>query len=158
MLRSSFFSTTILRAAAPSRMPVTRSVSRIAAQAIQDLNIAETAQTDASAEETKTSKRKAPSKANSRKKARTADKDADEAVPQPPAPKPPVKHVQPVAASGGAEKLVPAELTFSFEVAKSHLIGVDPRFGDIFSRLKCRPFEHLERVDPFRYVQCRHMS
>ncbi|KAI0363335.1 DNA glycosylase [Pilatotrama ljubarskyi] len=48
------------------------------------------------------------------------------------------------------EELVPAVLTFSFEAAKRHLIGVDPRFEDVFRRVKCRPFEHLERVDPFR--------
>ena len=48
------------------------------------------------------------------------------------------------------EELVPAVLTFSFEEAKSHLISVDPRFEEVFRRVKCRPFEHLERVDPFR--------
>ncbi|KAL4254230.1 Alkylbase DNA Glycosylase/Transcriptional Activator [Abortiporus biennis] len=45
--------------------------------------------------------------------------------------------------------LVPAQLTFSFESAKRHLIRVDPRFEDIFDRLKCKPFEHLEMFDPF---------
>ena len=48
--------------------------------------------------------------------------------------------------------LVPAVLTFSFEEAKQHLISADPRFEDVFRRLKCKPFEHLERVDPFRCV------
>ncbi|KIP11632.1 hypothetical protein PHLGIDRAFT_63560 [Phlebiopsis gigantea 11061_1 CR5-6] len=46
--------------------------------------------------------------------------------------------------------MVPAELTFSFEDAKEHLIKVDSRFEDIFDRLGCRPFEQRERVDPFR--------
>ena len=45
---------------------------------------------------------------------------------------------------------LPAVLTFPFDEAKLHLIKVDPRFEDIFSKLKCRPFENLERVDPFR--------
>ncbi|EJD03373.1 DNA glycosylase [Fomitiporia mediterranea MF3/22] len=45
---------------------------------------------------------------------------------------------------------LPAVLSFSFEDAKQHLVSVDPRFEDLFSKLKCRPFEHLERVDPFR--------
>jgi len=45
---------------------------------------------------------------------------------------------------------LPAVLSFSIEDAKKHLINVDPRFEDIFGRLKCRPFEDLERVDPFR--------
>ncbi|OBZ68024.1 DNA-3-methyladenine glycosylase 1 [Grifola frondosa] len=52
--------------------------------------------------------------------------------------------------NGGAAALVPAVLTFSFEEAKRHLISVDRRFDDIFQRMKCRPFEHLETVDPFR--------
>ncbi|KAI0630166.1 DNA glycosylase [Trametes polyzona] len=52
--------------------------------------------------------------------------------------------------NGEGEELVPAILTFSFEEAKRHLIAVDPRFEDVFRRVKCKPFEHLERVDPFR--------
>ena len=48
--------------------------------------------------------------------------------------------------------LVPAKLTFDFEEAKRHLIAADPRFEELFARLKCRPFEHLEQVDPFRFV------
>ncbi|RPD59779.1 DNA glycosylase [Lentinus tigrinus ALCF2SS1-6] len=47
-------------------------------------------------------------------------------------------------------ELVPAVLTFSFEEAKQHLISVDPRFEDVFRRVKCKPYEHLERVDPFQ--------
>ena len=46
--------------------------------------------------------------------------------------------------------LVPAELTFSFEEAKNHLIEADARFEEIFTRMKCRPFEHLEQIEPFR--------
>lgn len=51
-----------------------------------------------------------------------------------------------------APVLVPAVLTFSFEEAKQHLITIDRRFEEMFYRLKCKPFEHLERLDPFRYV------
>ena len=58
----------------------------------------------------------------------------------------------PQIASADVEELVPAVLTFSFEEAKQHLIGVDPRFEDVFRRVKCKPYEHLERVDPFRCV------
>lgn len=47
---------------------------------------------------------------------------------------------------------LPAVLTFSFESAKEHLINVDTRFRDVFNKLPCRPFEHLESVDPFRSV------
>lgn len=48
------------------------------------------------------------------------------------------------------QALVPAVLTFSLEEGKQHLIHVDHRFEEIFRRLACRPFEHLERLDPFR--------
>ncbi|GLB37107.1 putative DNA glycosylase [Lyophyllum shimeji] len=52
--------------------------------------------------------------------------------------------------SAGALPLVPAVLTFSFDDAKKHLIGVDRRFEDVFGKMPCKPFEHLERVHPFR--------
>jgi hypothetical protein len=48
------------------------------------------------------------------------------------------------------QALVPAELSFDFEDAKTHLIGVDKRFEEVFARLKCRPFEDLTGIDPFR--------
>ncbi|KAI0087997.1 DNA glycosylase [Irpex rosettiformis] len=53
-------------------------------------------------------------------------------------------------AESALETLVPAVLTFSFEEAKRHLIKEDHRFGDIFDLVHCKPFEHLEQVDPFR--------
>ncbi|KAI0675117.1 DNA glycosylase [Trametes maxima] len=56
----------------------------------------------------------------------------------------------PPSSSADGEELVPAVLTFSFEHAKQHLISADPRFEELFRRVKCKPFEHLERVDPFR--------
>ncbi|EEB99086.1 hypothetical protein MPER_01296, partial [Moniliophthora perniciosa FA553] len=40
--------------------------------------------------------------------------------------------------------LVPAWLSFSYEEAKRHLVEADPRFEDLFERLKCTPFEELE--------------
>ncbi|CAE6470663.1 unnamed protein product [Rhizoctonia solani] len=46
--------------------------------------------------------------------------------------------------------LTPATLTFSFNQAKSHLINADARFEIIFEKLKCRPFEQVEPVDPFQ--------
>jgi len=46
--------------------------------------------------------------------------------------------------------LVPAVLTFSFEDAKQHLINIDHRFEDLFSKMACRPFQQLETVHPFR--------
>ena len=63
----------------------------------------------------------------------------------------PTVHVDAVPTADG-EALVPAVLTFSFEEARRHLVGVDPRFGDVFRKCRCKPYEELERVDPFRCV------
>jgi DNA-3-methyladenine glycosylase II len=54
------------------------------------------------------------------------------------------------SASNEASIMVPAVLTFSFEEAKQRLINVDHRFEDLFSKMPCKPFEHLEHVHPFR--------
>lgn len=51
---------------------------------------------------------------------------------------------------------LPTELKFSLEDAKNHLIQADYRFGDIFSRLPCKPFETVEGIHPFRSV-IRHL-
>ena len=56
-------------------------------------------------------------------------------------------------AESAPEALVPAVLTLSFEDAKNHLIKADDRFEHIFDRVHCKPFEHLEQVDPFRCVE-----
>lgn len=45
---------------------------------------------------------------------------------------------------------LPAILTFSFEDAKQHLFNVDHRFEDLFDKMTCKPFQHLETVHPFR--------
>lgn len=52
--------------------------------------------------------------------------------------------------SGEEAAPLPAELTFSLEDAKNHLIQADYRFGHVFSRLPCKPFERLEGIHPFR--------
>lgn len=49
-----------------------------------------------------------------------------------------------------AQSMVPALLTFSFEQGKKHLISIDHRFKDLFGKMQCKPFEHLEMVHPFR--------
>jgi DNA-3-methyladenine glycosylase II len=48
--------------------------------------------------------------------------------------------------------LVPAILSFDFEVAKKHLIDADARFEDVFAKMQCKPFEQLDQVHPFRWV------
>lgn len=56
-----------------------------------------------------------------------------------------------------ALELLPAKLTFSFDEAKTHLIESDSRFAEVFARQMCKPFEKLDRVEPFKYVReaCR---
>jgi len=48
------------------------------------------------------------------------------------------------------EAFVPAMLSFDFEEAKQHLIAVDHRFEDLFSRMQCKPFQYLDQAHPFR--------
>jgi DNA-3-methyladenine glycosylase II len=50
--------------------------------------------------------------------------------------------------------IIPAsELHFDFEHARQHLVRADKRFERVFDRLRCKPFQDLEDVDPFRYVE-----
>ena len=51
---------------------------------------------------------------------------------------------------GPPPSLVPAELCFSFEDAKRHLITTDGRFQDVFTTAVCTPYQKLDRVEPFR--------
>jgi DNA-3-methyladenine glycosylase II len=66
------------------------------------------------------------------------------------APAPAVPFEIPPTGDAATTELLPAKLPFSFEDAKRHLIAVDARFGDVFARLPCKPYEKLERVEPFR--------
>ncbi|KAF7793830.1 hypothetical protein EIP86_004951 [Pleurotus ostreatoroseus] len=131
-------------------MPLTRSASRAAAAAVASLHIAEDAAPPAPEmpQKSRPTKRKAASsgaKKATRKKSRTEDQ-----IEQEPAPAAKEAVVKTIPRDDTPPVLVPAQLTFSFEDAKAHLIEADARFEDLFDRLKCRPFEHLERVDPFR--------
>ena len=91
--------------------------------------------------------------------------EVDESVPEDqPAPKKPRLGKQPVSAAsaqpvgtmgvpvdpGPPPALVPAELSFSFEEAKQHLMGADTRFQDVFASVVCTPYQKLDRVEPFR--------
>ena len=51
---------------------------------------------------------------------------------------------------GPPPALVPAELSFSFEEAKQHLMAADTRFQDVFTTAVCTPYQKLDRVEPFR--------
>lgn len=125
--------------AAKSRffMPVTRSASRQSTAK----TLTQSAKTSSS--ETKTKTPRKPKKQELEAKL----------VTDVPASLPAVPLVHTVTTGAGPvepPELLPAVLTFSLDEAKQHLIQADPRFEDLFSRLKCRPWEHLERVDPFR--------
>lgn len=143
-------------------MRVTRSATRSAALAVQETQTLDSKQEERTensvAQTAKTTKRKATAttKSTGRKKTRVAEdeeRDTDaSSMPAPPVADPATHHINPVIEDGGTKVLVPAELCFSFEEAKQHLIKADPRFEDVFSRLGCRPFEKLERLDPFRYA------
>ncbi|KAI0769793.1 DNA glycosylase [Trametes elegans] len=142
-------------------MAVTRSATRsttAAASSSTDASV-EAAQSVAQATSTAgTKKRKtadSPAEPVQKKARATKAKSAKQSVP------PSQSNAAPISGSSAApapgtsadgEELVPAVLTFSFEEAKQHLIRVDSRFEDVFRRVKCKPYEHLERVDPFRYA------
>jgi len=88
-------------------------------------------------------------------KRKTQDTDAAESSspsqnPKKPRVLPLSTEVNTVLSSARANPFLPAVLSFSFDVAKNHLIDADSRFKGIFEKLPCRPFEHLDRVDPFR--------
>ncbi|KAG8893372.1 hypothetical protein FRC01_013630, partial [Tulasnella sp. 417] len=46
--------------------------------------------------------------------------------------------------------VIPATLSFDWAEAKAHLINADSRFEKLFSKLKCRPYQELDAVEPFQ--------
>lgn len=48
--------------------------------------------------------------------------------------------------------VIPPQLSFSLDEAKAHLIAADNRFEEMFANVKCKPFEILEPLDPFKLV------
>lgn len=132
-------------------MPAVRRSSTRAALAAA-ANISEPVPTPAT-EETKT-KTKTPRK---RKAATELVKDAQK-IPKPDTVNDKAETAITASASATVDvkdeqenDFVPAVLTFDFDDAKEHLIQVDSRFEDLFSKMPCKPFEHLEQVHPFRY-------
>ncbi|PSR73342.1 hypothetical protein PHLCEN_2v10807 [Hermanssonia centrifuga] len=130
-------------------MRVTRSASRAAAAALDTLQTkdddAPSAPLPTGANGTKRKTSAKDTKTTGQKKARSAKQEATSSqdLSTKPPPRPALDISKPPA-------LVPAKLTFSFEEARQHLINADIRFEDIFDRMKCRPYEHLEQFDPFR--------
>lgn len=131
-------------------MPTTRSASKTASGAVTSQPVP---QSDTqSVKKPRATKRKAeatgptvePSQAQAEALKKRAKKSTTASEPK-------TVIVPPPSANGDdAPVLLPAKLTFSFEDAKNHLIAEDPRFEDVFRRLPCKPFERLERVEPFR--------
>lgn len=116
-------------------MPATRSATRAAASAARALPVVDVKRPP---------KRQDPIVTRRPKKATKVDAAAKE-------------EPRPLIPPSGEELVpLPAELTFSLEDAKNHLIQVDYRFGDVFSCLPCKPFEGVEAIHPFRLV-IRHL-
>ncbi|OCH95080.1 DNA glycosylase [Obba rivulosa] len=131
-------------------MPVTRSATRAATATSvpAQADVAETGKANGRASKRKETDADAPAPVKKSRKKTTAKAEDAAAAPAPA--QAAATPVLPPIPPGEPAAFVPAVLTFSFEDAKKHLIDVDRRFEDVFARMKCRPFEHLERVDPFR--------
>lgn len=143
------------RAVNLANMPATRSATRAAAQSQQP---APEVDRDVAVKAAPTARKRkgAVAAPEAKKKARKTEVVQDEVA------APVSNHTQATPperiATSEPTALVPAKLTFSFEVAKSHLISGDSRFEDIFNRMPCKPYEHLEQVDPFRCGNIPHES
>lgn len=138
---SSFATSWMLRASwkVISRMPITRSKSRsVATAAVETLSTPVSSPTKP---KRKASTASSPAK-SVQKKARVDHAASQDVIPPP--------QISAQASTSDEAVLVPAVLSFNFEEAKKHLINVDHRFEDIFSKMTCKPFEILERVNPFR--------
>ncbi|KAL0955964.1 hypothetical protein HGRIS_002146 [Hohenbuehelia grisea] len=116
---------------------VTRSVSKLASGVTQT----------ASATKTSVAKRKTETQSSKpAKKARTKASLPDDAS----VPAAILGSVPPRDVDALEDEPVPAVLSFRFEDARQHLINADERFEDLFNKLKCKPYEHLETVHPFQ--------
>ncbi|KAF9531614.1 DNA glycosylase [Crepidotus variabilis] len=127
-------------------MPATRSSARLSAQASSTSTLAtEEAPVQATPAKKATQKRKAesdsPLKDESAKKAVKKKKKAVEVSNEPP---------RELTDEDEKTKLLPPVLSFDFEEAKEHLIETDHRFAELFTKMKCNPYEVLEQVHPFR--------
>lgn len=125
-------------------MPVTRSSTRAATAPVN----ASLASSAVAAEISSSPQTSTPRK---RKADVSLDKVAQKITKQDNASEGPVINSASTGQQEGSESaVVPAVLSFDFEEAKRHLIQVDHRFEDLFSKMKCKPFEQLEQVHPFR--------
>jgi DNA-3-methyladenine glycosylase II len=122
-------------------MPVTRSAARIHAARITPIvNAKRQAPKRQAVSDAVATKRTKKASAPTKVKAKKTETETDR-VPRPLIPPSDDEEIAPL----------PAQLTFSLEDAKNHLIQADHRFRDAFS-LPCKPFETLEGIYPFRSV------
>ena len=128
-------------------MPTTRSASRGAISTVAPEEPAVAPQPRATKRKASGATVDAEPKAP-KKRATKATKSKVESVPAPST----VGFEIPPVGDAQALELLPAKLTFSFDEAKAHLIKSDSRFADVFARQMCKPFEKLDRVEPFKYV------
>ncbi|KAH8119591.1 DNA glycosylase [Phellopilus nigrolimitatus] len=140
-------------------MPVTRSATCVTRQSSNDANARPLTKNTKSSSKTPAKGTKKATSTKSRSTIKTTpakEKEAElkqvDKVSSASIDDPKTSHllVPPVDGTLSVPALLPAVLSFSFDDARKHLIDADPRFDDLFSKMKCRPFEHLERVDPFR--------
>jgi len=135
---SYFASTSRLLYLVSKSMPATRSSTRLAEQATST-----GAQATDSNNDRATSRKLKPKSTLVKENAKKLSKRDEDRVKASTTPAP--------TSDAEDTKFVPAVLTFNYEEAKKHLIEVDRRFGDLFRKMKCKPFEQLEQVHPFRY-------
>jgi len=137
-----FTSTSRLLYLVSKSMPATRSSTRLAELATS----AGAQATDSDNERGTSRKRKPKSTLVKENKKKLSKRDEDRVI------APTIAHQVPTASTSDTDsKFVPAVLSFNYEEAKKHLIEVDHRFEDLFRKMKCKPFEQLEQVHPFRY-------
>ncbi|KAH9931148.1 DNA glycosylase [Epithele typhae] len=132
---------------------VTRSSARIAAAAMEvDENVTVVTKSTRTRKRTAPPKQRGPRRSlvESIAQAATEAGDANTAAQPVVHPRPPAIPVTALPTEDGEAALVPAILTFSFDEARKHLIDADPRFEEVFRKCTCKPYEELERVDPFR--------
>ncbi|KAF8513023.1 DNA glycosylase [Hysterangium stoloniferum] len=126
-------------------MPITRSARTLSTL----VSGAKNAKTSPSPTKSSSKRSQAKRKISEAEDSDAADMNTSSSMKKPRGDSTPLIPAPPLQKFESAE-LLPATLTFSFDAAKQHLIKSDSRFADMFEKIPCRPFEHLERVDPFR--------
>lgn len=141
---ASRFISSRLRVRQSIEMPATRSSARLASQAQPPINLAsdETVVGEKPTRKRKTASEDPLKTQPTKKPARKQKATNHDEIPQ-----------REFVDEDEKTKLVPAVLSFDFATAKKHLVEVDHRFGELFKKMPCKPYEVLEQVHPFRYLK-----